>query len=421
MIKKFVPLFILVLFISTIAAQEVCPPFVQQAIERIGTSCVLTERNQACYGDGLIAVDPQPNVRLEPFDVAGDKVALTAVKALTLSPLNVDNNEWGLSVLQVQASLPDTLPGQNVTMIVSGDVSLENAGNAMEAFYFRGGIGAPGCASAPNGIVIQTPEGAGQVELTANNITFSLGSTLILETFDADGLQTRLDATETDAVEVADDATLLSYTLVEGSATLMLDDADTELAPLETSIIAIDKSGAVSVIASYPAPIEDFIASYGDILGVLPQRIDAELLTSNIGDTNGETRVTDGTCVAPTTGTWAVEIVSSDMSGCPEMGGAILDAMTSVSSQYLEFPDEFSVDALIALNPDMGAMGISTSEQLDTCTFRGTSIQESGISFQLTFTLQDENTILYDYNFNASMESFTCNAIINMKMTRTGD
>ena len=35
--------------------------------------------------------------------------------------------EWGVSLMQLQANLPDTLPGQNVTVLLFGDVTLQPA------------------------------------------------------------------------------------------------------------------------------------------------------------------------------------------------------------------------------------------------------------------------------------------------------
>lgn len=52
----------------------------------------------------------------------------------------------------------------------------------MQAFYFQSGIGDAPCAEAPDsGILIQTPEGAGQIELWVNEVNIRLGSTVFLQ------------------------------------------------------------------------------------------------------------------------------------------------------------------------------------------------------------------------------------------------
>ncbi len=55
-------------------------------------------------------------------------------------------------MLRIQANLPDTMPGQNVTILLFGDVSIYNADSEddetygpMQAFYFRAGVGDAPC------------------------------------------------------------------------------------------------------------------------------------------------------------------------------------------------------------------------------------------------------------------------------------
>ena len=52
----------------------------------------------------------------------------------------------------------------------------------MQAFYFKTGITQTSCAEAPqDGILIQTPEGAGQINIRANDVDIQLGSTAYLQ------------------------------------------------------------------------------------------------------------------------------------------------------------------------------------------------------------------------------------------------
>lgn len=52
----------------------------------------------------------------------------------------------------------------------------------MQAFYFQSGVGDAPCAEAPDsGILIQTPQGAGQIELWVNEVNIRLGSTVFLQ------------------------------------------------------------------------------------------------------------------------------------------------------------------------------------------------------------------------------------------------
>ena len=42
--------------------------------------------------------------------------------------MNASTGAWGVALMRIQANLPDTLPGQNVTMLIFGDVQIQNAG-----------------------------------------------------------------------------------------------------------------------------------------------------------------------------------------------------------------------------------------------------------------------------------------------------
>jgi hypothetical protein len=60
------------------------------------------------------------------FSAPGDMVAVSAVESLTLASQVADEGEWGVALMQLQANIPDTTPGQNVTFLLFGDVEIEN-------------------------------------------------------------------------------------------------------------------------------------------------------------------------------------------------------------------------------------------------------------------------------------------------------
>lgn len=264
---------LLVLTIVPIVAsstqQEVCERIVQTALEQANQVCTGTERNQACYGH--MNLEAQPQSRLEPFkfDEAGDIVSVTQLKSLRLGPMNVATGSWGVAMMKLQANLSEDIPTQNVTLVLFGDVEIDNAidapteldvivsssGNAnirrepsdsgfvlgtlppgeivtaigrtadtswvyidfpyaaehgwinrqlidasgeiddlnivnpslieygpMQAFYVRTGDDSSTCEEAPNdGLLIQTPEGAGEVRLWINEVKIRLGSTVYIQ------------------------------------------------------------------------------------------------------------------------------------------------------------------------------------------------------------------------------------------------
>jgi hypothetical protein len=96
------------------------------------------------------------------------------------------NNTWGVVLMQLQADIPDTLPGQNVTFILYGDVAIQNAAsddqNPMQAFYLQTGLGDAPCEEAPeSGLLIQTPDGVEEVAFNINGTDVSVGSTVMIQ------------------------------------------------------------------------------------------------------------------------------------------------------------------------------------------------------------------------------------------------
>lgn len=249
-------------------APNQCGALIQAALESTDSLCSDTTRNQACYGHVLNTAVSRPDVADFSFEQQGDKVLLQDVETLEISPLALDEERWGVVLMQVQATLPDALPGQNVTFILFGDVQMSNAVgtpveieagvvqpanirvapnetrpvlaslrvgstviangkalnadgdlwvrvnhdperevygwvradlidvtlsdlpdvetddqtvNPMQAFYFKTGVGQPECVEAPpDGVLVQTPKGAGMVNFTINGVDVGLGSTMFL-------------------------------------------------------------------------------------------------------------------------------------------------------------------------------------------------------------------------------------------------
>lgn len=89
---------------------DLCISLVQRALSQTESSCAGLGRNQACYGNRLIDVSLKPESPVASFDAPGDLLALTDIDSLNLSPM-ITPDEWGISVMSLQANLPDSLPG----------------------------------------------------------------------------------------------------------------------------------------------------------------------------------------------------------------------------------------------------------------------------------------------------------------------
>jgi hypothetical protein len=117
----------LILFVRMAAGQDdPCPTLVEQALKMSRDACLETGRNQACYGHALLKAEPQTGVANFAFNRIGDKTSVDSIAALRLSPFDRSNSTWGVALMRLQADLPHTLPGQNVTFVLFGDVAVIN-------------------------------------------------------------------------------------------------------------------------------------------------------------------------------------------------------------------------------------------------------------------------------------------------------
>lgn len=169
-----------------------CPKIVEAALSSADEFCTGTGRNQACYGHIALAADLRSDGVDFAFKQPGDMIDVVSVDAMRLSPMNVTTGEWGVALMNLQANLPDTLPGQNVTFLLFGDVEIHNAVpadgstttevRAMQAFRLRTGIGDAPCEGAPqSGLVVQTPQGTGSVVFNINGVDVEMGSTVFFQ------------------------------------------------------------------------------------------------------------------------------------------------------------------------------------------------------------------------------------------------
>jgi hypothetical protein len=276
--KHVYPFFALLLAFSVgfaTMAQSDCPSLIEFALQSTDELCADTGRNQACFGHVDLSIEAQPDaVNFEFVDV-GDIVDVASIQNLRLSTLDTSAGAWGVVLMRVQANLPNSIPGQNVTFMLFGDTEIRNNatsvaeqniptldaqisssinanirvgpdsamavldsipngtnvianGNSqnnqwvrieipnndlgqygwvskqliatsgdfstlnvispdqpeygpMQAFYLSTGIGAPACNEMPeNGLLVQTPEGVGEINLLVNEVEISMGSTVFL-------------------------------------------------------------------------------------------------------------------------------------------------------------------------------------------------------------------------------------------------
>ncbi len=160
-------------------AAETCQQILTRAMKAVQTSCENVGRNKACYGNNQVQAEAFGSIPLK-FDAVGDRASIQNIRTLVTSPLDPQAGTWGLSLLKLQANLPDSLPGQNITFLVYGDTAIENASGDMKAFYFTSGLSNLNCKEAPqDGILVRSPQHT-EVTFTANGVQITIASTILL-------------------------------------------------------------------------------------------------------------------------------------------------------------------------------------------------------------------------------------------------
>ena len=316
----FLVLLLLCIAPSIMSAQEddddTCPTLVELAIQSASEACDNTGRNEACYGNVQIEAVARAEVSDFSFEQIGDIASLGDIQSLALNGLDTETEEWGVAILQIQANLPDTLPGQNVTFVLFGDVQIEDASSdfdgefgPMQAFYLRSGIGDAACNEAPNsGILVQTPEGVAEVNLNVNGVDVSLGSTAFLQ------------ATEADAYTDGE----LRVSLLEGDATVSANEASQTLEPGQWLTTLFDEDFTPVSEPNTPEPEEP------DIIQSLPITLlerDIELPDIESAGSGGAV----GLDIVPLSGVWGVsDVVFGAGEGCPAEMAQAFEMMSTM-------------------------------------------------------------------------------------------
>lgn len=104
-----------------------CPALVEQALTDLGQNCDTLDRNSACYGYNRVDATFHASQSEDFFSKPADRSQIANLQSIATAPLDVDKDFWGIAVMNVQANVPNTLPGQAVTFVLLGDVKVDNA------------------------------------------------------------------------------------------------------------------------------------------------------------------------------------------------------------------------------------------------------------------------------------------------------
>lgn len=116
--------FSFILSVATLSAQDGCDELAINALELANNACGGLGRNEVCYGFNLVEALDFDFQTINEFSDTGDIVPISNISSIVTTPFNSDDETWGIAVLSVQANFPDTLPGQNVTILLFGDTEI---------------------------------------------------------------------------------------------------------------------------------------------------------------------------------------------------------------------------------------------------------------------------------------------------------
>lgn len=374
----------MLLSITVSVAQDVCPDIVNEALTATDTVCSGIGRNEACYGNiNIVATLADEDL---VFEAQGDVVDLTEIERLTLSPYDEETEEWGVAVMNVQANIPDTVPGQGVMFLLFGGVDIENAGDAMEAFYFSSGVGTGACNESESGIIINTPEGVGTVSLIANDVTIELGSTALL---------------------TAQPDDLMTIALTEGNATVTAEgESQTFEGGFQVTVPVNEDLQAIGV-PSEPEPIpEENMETLPDITEFIEDVDDEGDDDGDNGDDSSDT-IDAGGDIVPLSGMWQFTLSEATAStGCPP---GMADAMSSapIPASYAEFGDVFNLQTLMESTAE-GGLPLDTVYTNPEPNVYTMAFSQEGVTLSWTMILTSETTMTGAYSMDMSGMGIDC-------------
>lgn len=110
-----------------------CPALVEQALDALGENCDTLGRNTVCYGYDLVNAAFSTEVAPDFFTQPADTSELTTLQSIRTAALDLETERWGIALMNAQANVPNTIPGQAVTFILLGDTVVNNQVDPDEA------------------------------------------------------------------------------------------------------------------------------------------------------------------------------------------------------------------------------------------------------------------------------------------------
>jgi hypothetical protein len=150
-------LLLLIFSVLVNQAQDECIINIQEIVDSVTAECEGIGQNQVCYGNRNVVATPRLNVRDFVFEEPGDIVDLSNVESLFVSEIDPTNNEWGVAQMRLQVS--SETGNQDMTMLLFGAFSVENAVEATQTVPVRVRSRSTDIRSTPNptALILESP------------------------------------------------------------------------------------------------------------------------------------------------------------------------------------------------------------------------------------------------------------------------
>jgi hypothetical protein len=155
-----------------------CEDLLGKAMDASYDGCEMIGSNQICYGNFDVSTQLVAE-SVAQFASLGDTIPINQLVTLNTAPMDTYRDIWGIAVFKLQANMPGTIPGQNVTFLVFGDTGLYNFSGDMYSIYFSTGIGSVTCSQVPDGLMVDVPDGSGVV-FNANGVELAFKGDSVL-------------------------------------------------------------------------------------------------------------------------------------------------------------------------------------------------------------------------------------------------
>lgn len=213
-VRRLIPLLgsgLLLFGVGTAVLQPLtCADVAAEALASAAEACADLTNDQACYGHPQ--VDLETSAADVRFDAPGDRVALSAVSAITPSAYDEATGSWGIAYVRTAET-----DGVAVELVLLGAVAFTQDEDGTLALELA--ADSP-CVDAPNGFIVRAAGGSDPVTIRVNGETLPVGAAPLLVMMEGGALRIGLLPGSVTLDETSDAATEADASLFDGGWTL---------------------------------------------------------------------------------------------------------------------------------------------------------------------------------------------------------